>query len=161
MGGVDTHKDMHMAAVITAAGVVLGTEAFSTTRAGYRAMLHWMRSHGEVLRVGVEQTGSFGAGLSRHLALAGVPVLEVTEPEPAGRRSKGKDDEFDAVAAARAALTGQRVQVAKDRSGACGGSRAFSAPRGAQRSNVGAPRSSSSATPSWLRRTRCASRCAI
>ena len=78
VGGVDTHKDMHMAAVITTDGVVLGTEAFSTTRAGYRAMLHWMRSHGEVLRVGVEQTGSFGAGLSRHLALAGVPVLEVT-----------------------------------------------------------------------------------
>ena len=118
VGGVDTHKDMHTAAVITAPGVVLGTEAFSTTRAGYRAMLHWMRSHGEVLRVGVEQTGSFGAGLSRHLALAGVPVLEVTGPEPAGRRSKGKDDELDAVAAARAALTGQRVQVAKDRSGA-------------------------------------------
>jgi transposase len=118
VGGVDTHKDLHTAAVITMDGVVLGTEAFSTTRAGYRAILHWMRSHGEVLRVGVEQTGSFGAGLSRHLALAGVPVLEVTGPEPAGRRSKGKDDELDAVAAAGAALTGQRVQVAKDRSGA-------------------------------------------
>jgi transposase len=118
VGGVDTHKDMHTAAVIATCGTVLGTQAFSTTRAGYRAMLHWMRSHGEVLRVGVEQTGSFGAGLSRHLALAGVPVLEVTGPEPAERRSKGKDDELDAVAAARAALTGQRVQVAKDRSGA-------------------------------------------
>ena len=67
---------------------------------------------------GSNKTGSFGAGLSRHLALAGVPVLEVTGPEPAGRRSKGKDDKLDAVAAARAALTGQRVQVAKDRSGA-------------------------------------------
>ena len=65
VGGVDTHKDMHMAAVITTDGVVLGTEAFSTTRAGYPAMLHWMRSHGEVLRVGVEQTGSFGATLRR------------------------------------------------------------------------------------------------
>ena len=53
VGGVDTHKDMHMAAVITTDGVVLGAEAFSTTRAGYPAMLHWMRSHGEVLRVGV------------------------------------------------------------------------------------------------------------
>lgn len=160
VGGVDTHKDMHMAAVIKADGVVLGTEAFSTTRAGYRAMLHWMRSHGEVLRVGVEQTGSFGAGLSRHLALAGVPVLEVTGPEPAGRRSKGKDDELDAVAAARAALTGQRVQVAKDRSGAVEALRVLRTTRSSA-SNVGAPRSSSSATPSWLRRTRCASRCAI
>ena len=78
IGGVDTHKDMHVAAVVTTTGDVLGTEAFSTTRAGYRAMLRWFRSHGAVLRVGVEQTGSFGAELTRHLALAGVPVLEVT-----------------------------------------------------------------------------------
>ena len=118
VGGVDTHKDLHIAAVVTTGGVVLGTEAFPTTRAGYRAMLYWMRSHGTLLRVGVEQTGSFGAGLCRHLALAGVPVLEVTGPEPAERRSKGKDDRLDAVAAARAALSGRRVQVAKDRSGA-------------------------------------------
>ena len=70
VGGVDTHKDLHTAAVVTMAGVVLGTEAFSTTRAGYRAMLRWFREHGELLRVGVEQTGSYGAGLTRHLALA-------------------------------------------------------------------------------------------
>ena len=118
VGGVDTHKDLHTAAVVTMAGVVLGTEAFSTTRAGYRAMLRWFREHGELLRVGVEQTGSYGAGLTRHLALAGVPVLEVTGPEPSQRRSQGKDDRLDAIAAARAALEGRRVQVAKDRSGA-------------------------------------------
>ena len=110
--------DAFIAAVVTTGGVVLGTEAFPTTRAGYRAMLYWMRSHGTLLRVGVEQTGSLGAGPCRHLALAGVPVLEVTGPEPAERRSKGKDDRLDAVAAARAALSGRRVQVAKDRSGA-------------------------------------------
>jgi hypothetical protein len=62
VGGVDTHKDMHMAAVITAAGVVLGTEAFSTTRAGYRAMLHWMRSHGELLRVGSNRPAASAQG---------------------------------------------------------------------------------------------------
>jgi transposase len=118
IGGVDTHKDLHIAAVVTTEGDVLGTQAFSTTRAGYRAMLRWFRSHGDVLRVGVEQTGSFGAELTRHLSLAGVPVLEVTGPEPKQRRAKGKDDELDAIAAARAAQSGQRVQVAKDRSGA-------------------------------------------
>ena len=160
VGGVDTHKDMHTAAVIATCGTVLGTQAFSTTRAGYRAMLHWMRSHGEVLRVGVEQTGSFGAGLSRHLALAGVPVLEVTGPEPAERRSKGEDDELDAVAAARAALTRRRVQVAKDRSGAVEALRVLRTTRSSA-VNVAALRSSSSAIPSWLRPTRCASRCAI
>ncbi len=86
-------------------------------RAGYRAMLAWMHGHGEVVRVGIEQTGTFGAGLTRHLALAGIPVLEVTGPDPAFRRAKGKDDTLDAIAAARAALSGQRVSVAKDRSG--------------------------------------------
>ena len=121
---------MHTAAVIATCGTVLGTQAFSTTRAGYGPCCTGMRSHGEVQRVGVEQTGTFGAGLSRHLALAGVPVLEVTGPEPAERRSKGKDDELDAVAAARAALTGQRVQVAKDRSGAVEALRVLRTTRG-------------------------------
>ena len=118
IGGVDTHQDLHTAAVVTLDGAVLGGESFSTTRAGYRAMLRWFRSHGELLRVGVESTGSYGAGITRHLALSGVPVLEVTGPDRAGRRARGKDDALDAIAAAEAARTGRRVQVAKDRAGA-------------------------------------------
>ena len=45
---------------------------------GYRAMLAWLRAHGDVVRVGIEQTGSYGAGRTRHLALARIPLLEVT-----------------------------------------------------------------------------------
>ena len=118
IGGVDTHQDLHTAAVVSHDGTVLGTESFSTTRAGYRAMLRWFRSHGELLRVGVESTGIYGAGITRHLALSGIPVLEVTGPDPASRRAKGKDDALDAISAAEAARTRRRVQVAKDRSGA-------------------------------------------
>lgn len=118
IGGVDTHQDLHTAAAVTLEGKVLGTESFSTTRAGYRAMLAWFRGHGELLRVGVEATGSYGAGIARLLAVSGVPVLEVTGPDPAARRARGKDDALDAVAAAQAARTGCRVQVAKDRGGA-------------------------------------------
>ena len=118
IGGIDTHQDLHSAAVVSLDGAVLNTESFSTTRAGYRAMLRWFRSHGELLRVGVESTGSYGAGITRHLALSGVPVLEVTGPDRAGRRAKGKDDTLDAIAAAEAARTRRRVQVAKDRCGA-------------------------------------------
>ena len=44
-------------------------------------------------------------------------MLEVTGPDPVFRRAKGKDDTLDAIAAAKAALSGQRVSVAKDRSG--------------------------------------------
>ncbi len=118
VGGIDTHQDLHTAAVVTTDGEILAVKEFSTTRAGYRAMLAWFRSQGELLRVGVEATGSYGAGITRHLALAGIPVLEVTGPDAATRRGYGKDDSIDAISAARAALTGQRTSVAKDRSGA-------------------------------------------
>jgi transposase len=117
IGGVDTHQDLHLAAVVEPDGTVLGTKAFPTTRAGYRGLLAWMRSLGNVLRVGVESTGTYGAGLVRLLGQEGVPVLEVTGPDTAVRRSKGKDDTLDAIAAARAAASGQRVQVAKNRNG--------------------------------------------
>ncbi len=117
IGGVDTHQDLHSAAVVSQDGATLGIQSFSTTRAGYRAMLRWFRSYGELARVGVEATGSYGAGITRHLALSGIPVLEVTGPDRSLRRAKGKDDTLDAIAAAQAARTGQRVQVAKDRSG--------------------------------------------
>ncbi|MHB0866809.1 MAG: IS110 family RNA-guided transposase [Thermoleophilia bacterium] len=117
IGGVDTHQDLHTAAVVTPYGTPLGTGSFPTTRAGYRKLLAWMRSHGKLLRVGVESTGTYGAGLVRLLAREGVPVLEVTAPDLATRRGKGKDDTIDAVAAAQAAASGQRVQVAKDRNG--------------------------------------------
>lgn len=43
VGGVDTHQDLHTAAIVNLDGAVLGTESFSTTRAGYRAMLRWFR----------------------------------------------------------------------------------------------------------------------
>ena len=59
-GGVDTHADMHVAAVADQVGRVLGTEQFPATGAGYRAVLAWMRSSGELVEVGVEGTGSYG-----------------------------------------------------------------------------------------------------
>ncbi|MBL6280379.1 IS3 family transposase [Micromonospora fiedleri] len=51
---MDTHKDLHIAAVIDTSGQVLDTGSFSTTRAGYRALLKWLRSHGDVRLVVVE-----------------------------------------------------------------------------------------------------------
>ena len=116
-GGVDTHQDQHVAAVLDREGTVLGVEHFPTTRHGYLTLIAWMKSYGDLKKVGVECTGSYGAGLTRYLALAGLAVLEVTGPDPALRRAKGKDDTLDAIAAAQAALTGQRVSIAKDRNG--------------------------------------------
>jgi transposase len=59
VGGIDTHKDLHVAAVINASETVLGTASFSTTRAGYRALIRWMRTFGDVSKVGIEGTGSY------------------------------------------------------------------------------------------------------
>ncbi len=62
-GGVDTHKHTHVAAVLDGAGRVLGSAAFDADTAGYTALLGWLGGHGSVERVGVEGTGSYGAGL--------------------------------------------------------------------------------------------------
>jgi transposase len=117
VGGVDTHKDLHVAAVVDKRDDVLGTHCFPTTRQGYRQMLHWMQSFGDLQRVGVESTGTYGAGLLRHLQAAGVAVLEVTVPDKQDRRRRGKDDDRDAQNAAHAAFAGKRVVTPKTRDG--------------------------------------------
>src|SRR5262245_32448879 len=116
-GGVDTHLDIHVAAALDELGALLGVESFPTTPAGYRALLGWLRSHGEVMVVGVEGTGSYGTGLARHLQHAGVAVLEVDGPNRQRRRRRGKTDPHDAVTAARAAQGGDALGAAKDRDG--------------------------------------------
>jgi transposase len=117
-GGVDTHADMHVAAVVDQVGRVLGTEACPATAAGYRTVLAWMSSHGELAKVGVEGTGSYGAGLARYLATCGVAVVEVIRPNRQARRQRGKSDAADAVAAALAALNGEAAGVPKSHDGA-------------------------------------------
>jgi transposase len=116
-GGVDTHADVHVAAAVDQVGRVLGTQAFPATAAGYRAALAWMSAHGELAKVGVEGTGSYGAGLARYLAGCGVVVVEVMRPNRQARRQRGKSDAADAVAAALAALSGEASGVPKSRDG--------------------------------------------
>lgn len=89
-GGVDTHKAMHVAAVVDDLGRILGTDSFAASPAGYRSLLRWLRSFGLVSRVGVEGTGAYGAGLTRHLAEAGVEVVEVNRPNRQARRRRGR-----------------------------------------------------------------------
>jgi transposase len=124
-GGVDTHADVHVAAAVDRVGRVLGTEAFPATAAGYQAALAWMRAHGELAKVGVEGTGSYGAGLARYLAACGVEVVEVIRPNRQARRQRGKSDTADAVAAALAALNGEAAGVPKSRDGAAESIRAL------------------------------------
>ena len=116
-GGVDTHKDVHVAAALDELGRLLGTGSFPTTAAGYRQLWQWLRSYGEVVAVGVEGTGSWGAGLARHLTAAGVDVREVMRPNRQHRRRYGKSDEADAIGAARAVLAGEAVGTPKSQTG--------------------------------------------
>jgi transposase len=117
VGGVDTHKDLHVAAVVDDLDRVLDTQSFATTRQGYRMMLAWMRSFGELRRIGIESTGSYGAGLLRYMQSADVEVLEVTTPDRHDRRKRGKNDDLDAANAAHAAFAGQRTVTPKGRNG--------------------------------------------
>ena len=112
-GGVDTHRDTHVAAVVDTAGRVLGSVSFPADPAGYEKMKNWLGSHGSVARVGIEGTGSYGAGLTRHLISIGVEVVEVNRPNRQLRRRFGKTDTTDAQAAARAALNGQATGLPK------------------------------------------------
>jgi transposase len=116
-GGVDTHRDFHVAAVLDRIGGVLGTASFPTTTAGYPDLLGWLSSFGELVAVGVEGTGSYGAALARHLANAQVPVLEVGRPNRQVRRRHGKTDVVDAVAAARAVQSGEASAIPKSHDG--------------------------------------------
>lgn len=111
-GGVDTHLDFHVAAVVNAVGALLAVARFPTNPAGYRDLLAWLEGFGPVMVVGVEGTGSYGAALARHLHAHDIKVLEVNRPDRAERRRRGKTDAYDAEAAARTALAG-RAHTAK------------------------------------------------
>ena len=98
-GGVDTHLDVHVAAALDPLGGLLGTERFETNAAGYKALLAWLETFGNVTKIGIEGTGSYGAGLARHLRRVGVEVIEVDRPNREERRRSGKSDPLDAVEA--------------------------------------------------------------
>jgi transposase len=117
-GGVDTHDDVHVAAACdTDTSRVLGTASFPTTTTGYTELLTWMSRHGTLDKIGVESTGSWGAGLTRHLSAVGVEVIEVDRPDRKARRLDGKTDTIDAVAAARAVISGRATGTPKTRDG--------------------------------------------
>ena len=116
-GGVDTHLDVHVAAALDPIGGLLGVEEFPATSIGHEELLAWLTTFGPVSRVGVEGTGSYGAGLARSLRSAGVDVVEVDRPNRQARRRQGKSDPLDAVEAARAAQSGRAGGAAKTRDG--------------------------------------------
>ncbi|BDW25428.1 ISEc21 transposase [Escherichia coli] len=117
VGSVDTHKDLHVAAVVDQNNKVLRSLYFSTTRQGYQRMLAWMTSFGALKRIGVQCTGTDGSSLLRYLQNAGLEVLEVSAPDRMERRKRGKSDSIDAEYAAHAAFSGIRTVTPKTHDG--------------------------------------------
>jgi transposase len=117
VGGVDTHKDVHVAAVLSDTGALLGTAEFAATLGGHKDLLGWMRSFGDIGSVGVEGSGNYGAGLTRFLLAEEVGVVEVVRPDRRARRLNGKSDTLDAENAARGVLAGERTSAPKHRDG--------------------------------------------
>src|SRR6266542_4880204 len=99
-GGVDTHADTHVAAALDPVGGLLGVREFPATAAGYAGLLGWLAGFGTVCLVGIEGTGSYGAGLARYVTAAGIRVVEVDRSDRQDRRRQGKSDPLDAVSAA-------------------------------------------------------------
>jgi len=116
-GGVDTHAEVHVAAVIDEIGRILATQSFPVTQRGYRELHRWVGSFGTIDKIGIEGTGSYGVGLTRMLQGRGVDVVEVNRPNRQARRRRGKSDAADAEAAARAALNGEACAVPKSGDG--------------------------------------------
>ena len=113
--GVDTHQQTHYAVVLDPAGRLLATAQFPASPAGYADLSQWAARHaaktGEagIAAFGIESTGSYGAGLVRHLLATtdgGADIKEVVRPDRQTRAMHGKSDAIDAEAAARAVLAG-------------------------------------------------------
>src|SRR5215208_4868783 len=118
--GVDTHRDLHVAVALDQQGRRLGTRAFPTTPSGFAALTTWATRYGTLGSIGIEGTGSYGAGLARWLRARGLTVVEIERPERRdrqGRRRRGKADPSDAEAAARAVLAGTAVGQPKAAAG--------------------------------------------
>ena len=63
-GGVDTHRDTHVAAVVDATGRVLSSAPFRADVPGYERLNNWLGSWGRVAQVGIEGTGGPPGGRS-------------------------------------------------------------------------------------------------
>ena len=104
--GVDTHRDSHEVELALPTGTAIGTRKISNDDSGFAELLAWIVDHapGPRVVVSIEGTRSFGVGLARAVAAAGLIVIECEQPNRKARRGKGKSDPIDAHLAVLAAL---------------------------------------------------------
>src|SRR4249919_1380060 len=104
--GVDTHRDTHQVEIALPNGAPIAVTTISNDTTGYAQLLAWIVDHapGPRLVVSIEGTRSYGVGLARAAAAAGLMVLECEQPNRKARRGRGKSDPIDAHLAVLAAL---------------------------------------------------------
>jgi transposase len=111
--GVDTHRDEHVLAVVVApSGAVVTQRSVRANARGYAQALRFVERHSSGRRVwAVEGAGHYGAGLARYLSGRGETVLEIGRGPRDERRLQGKDDQLDAIRAARTALASRTLTL--------------------------------------------------
>ena len=104
--GVDTHRDTHQVEIALPNGAPIAVTTISNDTTGYAQPLARIVEHapGPRVVVSIEGTRSYGVGLARAAAAAGLVVLECEQPHRKARRGKGKSDPIDAHLAVLSAL---------------------------------------------------------
>jgi transposase len=104
--GIDTHRDQHAVAIVDAhSGAVIAQTTTAASARGYADAVRFADRYAPGDRLwAIEGTGHYGAGLVRHLQRRGEAAHEVDRTSRGERRLRGKDDQLDAVRAARSAL---------------------------------------------------------
>jgi transposase len=104
--GTGTHRDTHEAEIADAAGKPIAVMRIGNDSAGFARLLAAIAevAPGPRVAVCIEGSRSYGIGLARALAAAGLLVIECEQPSRRQRRGKGKSDPIDAHLAVLAAL---------------------------------------------------------
>nr|WP_249418538.1 hypothetical protein [Citrobacter freundii] len=75
--GVDTHLDIHVGAVISQAGKLLGTRIIQTNQIGYQELFDWAKSFGVL-----ERAGTFKRFLTINERTVPISLKPSVESEP-------------------------------------------------------------------------------
>jgi transposase len=104
--GIDTHRDSHEVEIADPAGKPIAALQIANDSGGFAQLLAAIVKMvpGPRVAVSIEGSRSYGIGLARALAAAGLLVIECEQPSRKQRRGKGKSDPIDAHLAVLAAL---------------------------------------------------------
>ena len=96
--GTGTHRDSHEVEIAAAAGKPVATMRIGNDSGGFAQLLAAIAQVAPGPRVAfcIEGSRSYGIGLARALAAAGLLVIECEQPSGKQRRGKGKSDPIDA-----------------------------------------------------------------